>query len=92
LGLDNNLQDVQSLEQRFGSSQNIDHADALLGQILDLFADAEGVSEKYKSRTKADDSSLTTYNPQTDLEPANADLHRKMRQLSIERQNRTGLR
>jgi tRNA G10 N-methylase Trm11 len=80
------------LEQRFGSSQNIDHADALLGQILDLFADAEGVSQRYKSRTKADDSSLTTYNLQTDLEPANADLHRKMRQLSIERQNRTGLR
>jgi hypothetical protein len=92
LGLGSNLQDVQSLEQRFGSNQNINHADSLLGQILDLFAEAEGVSQKYKTRTKADDSSLTTYNPQTDLDPAHAELHRKMRQLSIERQNRTGLR
>ena len=86
LGLSDDIQNVQSLEQRFGSRQKIDQADALLGQILDLFVDAERVSQKYKSRTKADDDSLATYNAQTNLEPANAGLHRKMRQLSMERQ------
>ena len=79
------------LEERFGS-QNIEQAKALLGQSLELFAEGESVSEKYKSRTKANDSRLTTYNLQTDLDPATADLHNKMRQLSIERQNTTGLR
>lgn len=83
---------MQSLQDCFGSRQNIDQADALLGQILDLFGEAEGISDKYKSRIKADDDSLAICNPQTDLEPAIADLHNTMRQLSIERQNRTGLR
>ncbi|OCK91498.1 uncharacterized protein K441DRAFT_664799 [Cenococcum geophilum 1.58] len=92
LGLNDNIQDVQSLQDCFGSRQNIDQADALLGQILDLFGEAEGISDKYKSRIKADDDSLAICNPQTDLEPAIADLHNTMRQLSIERQNRTGLR
>ena len=47
---------------------------------------------KYKNRTKANDSSLATYNPQNDLDPAATDLHYKMHRLSIERQNGTGLR
>ncbi|KAF2489045.1 hypothetical protein BU16DRAFT_221494 [Lophium mytilinum] len=92
LGLGDSPQEIQSLEQRFGSGQKSDQAEALLGQILDLFAEAEGMSQKYKRRTKAGDSSLAVFHPETDLEPANVDLHRKMRQLSIDRQNRTGLR
>ncbi|KAL9626667.1 MAG: hypothetical protein Q9164_007826, partial [Protoblastenia rupestris] len=91
LGLSGNLQGAQLVEERF-DSQQIERAKALLGQILELFADAEGVSDKYKSRTKANDSRLTTYNLQTDLDPATADLHNKMRQLSIERQNQASLR
>ncbi|KAF2807494.1 uncharacterized protein BDZ99DRAFT_465355 [Mytilinidion resinicola] len=91
LGLGDNPQDIQSLDERFGSRQNTDQAKALLGQILALFDEAEGVSQKYKTRTKAGDSSLAVFDPQTDLEPTNADLHRKMRQLSIDRQNRTSL-
>ena len=91
LGLSDNLHDAQSLEERF-SPQTIAQAKALLSQILELFGEAESVSDKYKSRAKASDGRLMTYNPQTDLDSATTDLHNKMRQLSVERQNRTSLR
>jgi hypothetical protein len=88
---DDGVRDVVSLEGRFGSEANVKHAEALLGQIVELFAEAEGVSNKYRSRTPQD-GSLVVYNPQTDLDPATAKLHEKMRQLAIERQNRSGVR
>lgn len=92
LGLSNNVADTPALQAYFGSTQNIGQAEALLGQILDLFAEAEDVSRKYKNRAAAEDSRLATYDPQTDFVPPMAALHNKMRQLSAERQNRTGLR
>lgn len=91
LGLDDNIQEMVSLEGRFVSQSLVKHAEALLGQIIELFAEAEGVSHKYKSRVKSDDNGLV-YNPQTDLEPAMAELHQRMRQLAIDRQNRSSLR
>ena len=92
LGLNDNIQETQSLGNHFGVDKDIKQAESMLGQIIDLFADAEGVSNKYKNRKKADDASLMICNPQTDLEPTMADLHLKMRQLSIDRQKRSGLR
>ncbi|KAH7355917.1 small s protein [Pyrenochaeta sp. MPI-SDFR-AT-0127] len=92
LGLDADVQDVVSLEGRFGSTSNIQHAEKLLGQILELFADAEGVSSKYKSRTEPQDGSLVVCNPQTDMDPPMATLHNKMRQLAIERQSGSSVR
>ncbi|MCJ1276569.1 hypothetical protein MMC21_004375 [Puttea exsequens] len=91
VGLSDDLQGAQSLEERFGS-QTVEQAQALLHQILELFGEAKGNSDKYKIRLKANDGRLVTYNPQTDLDPVTADLHNKIRQLSVERQNRTGLR
>ncbi|KAF2727509.1 hypothetical protein EJ04DRAFT_517213 [Polyplosphaeria fusca] len=92
LGLGSSMQDEQSLEQRLGSGEDVKQAGNLLGQIQDLFADAEGLAEKYKRRTRPDDSSLALCNPQADLDPLYANLHDKMRQLSIDRQNRTAVR
>lgn len=92
LDLSNNTASVQSIKSRFGSDQNVDQAKALLNQILELFADAEGVSNKYKTRTKVGDASLVTYDPSSDLEPAMAELHLAMRQLSIDRQNKSNLK
>ncbi|KAF2844206.1 small s protein [Plenodomus tracheiphilus IPT5] len=92
LGLDDHVRDTASLQGRFGSAANVKHAEDLLGQIVQLFAEAEGVSNKYKSRTEPQDGSLVVYDPQTDLDPAMARLHEKMRQLAIERQNRSGVR
>ncbi|CAG5181734.1 uncharacterized protein ALTATR162_LOCUS9808 [Alternaria atra] len=79
---------------RWGKSLSLDndHAEALLGQIVELFAEAEGVSNRYRGRTEPQDGSLAVYDPQTDLDPAMAKLHEKMRQLAIERQNRSGVR
>ncbi|KAF2818261.1 small s protein [Ophiobolus disseminans] len=92
LGLDGDVRDTVSLQERFDSETNVKHAEVLLGQIVQLFAEAEGVSNKYKSRTEPHDGSLVVYDPQTDLDPAMAKLHEKMRQLAIERQNRSGVR
>lgn len=50
------------------------------------------MSNRYRGRTEPQDSSLAVYDPQTDLDPAMAKLHEKMRQLAIERQNRSGVR
>lgn len=92
LGLNSNKPDTQALRAQFGSTQDVSQAEAVLGQILDLFAEAEGVSTKYKNHLATEDSRLAVYNPQTDFVPTMAALHNKMRQLSVERQNRTGLR
>lgn len=92
LGLDNDVRDTVSLQGRFESEANVKHAEALLGQIVELFAEAEGVSNKYRSRTEPQDSSLVVYDPQTDLDPAMAKLHERMRQLAIDRQSRSGVR
>jgi hypothetical protein len=87
LNLDEDVRDIMSLQGHF-DSPTVAHADALLGQIIDLFAEAEGVSSKYQSRN----GSLMVYDPQTDLDPATATLHQKMRQLAIQRQNRSSIK
>jgi hypothetical protein len=92
IGLSGDLRDVQSLQQRLGSTNDIGKAEEILGHILELFADAEGVSTKLKERVKPGDPNLLVYNTKTDLEPGTAFLHDKMRELSIKRQNQTGLR
>jgi hypothetical protein len=92
LGLGEDVRDVTSLQGRFGSEANVKHAEALLGQIVELFADSEGVSNKYKSRASSQNDNLAVYNPQLDLEPAMAKLHNQMRQLAIDRQVRSGMR
>ena len=63
----------------------------MLGQIVELFEGAEGVSNSYKNRAAPQDDSRVVYNPQTDLDPAMAKLHDKMRQLAIERQTRSSV-
>lgn len=68
------------------------HAEGLLGQVTEIFAEAEGVSNEHKNQTAPQDNSLVVYNPQKDLDPPIAKLHEKMRQLAIERQSHSGLR
>ncbi|KAF3029617.1 hypothetical protein E8E12_000606 [Didymella heteroderae] len=92
LSLDEDVRATTSLQGRFGSEANVEHAEGLLGQMVELFAEAEGVSNKYKSRMQPQDNSPAIYDPATDLDPAMATLHEKMRQLAIERQSRSGVR
>ena len=92
IGLSSKLEDIQSLPQAYGSIDNIHKAEQMLGQILDLFADAEGISAKFKTRGGRAEQELLVHDTQTDLEPATLSLHNKMRDLSIKRQNQTRLR
>jgi hypothetical protein len=89
LRLDDKIEHTASLHRYFDSESTIKHAEALLGQIIELFADAEGVSNKYKSRTNG---SSATFDSQCDLDPGLTTLHQKMRQLALNRQNRAGMR
>jgi hypothetical protein len=69
-------------------------AQSLLEQIMDSFADAERLSERYKKhailqKAKADD--LIVCDAKTDLEPKYQRLHQTMRELAIRRQNGAGM-
>lgn len=92
LSLNDDVRDTVSLQGRFEPEATVKHAGALLGQIIELFEEAEGVSNKYKNRTEPWDESLIVYDPWTDLDPGTAKLHEKMRWLAIGRQNRSGVR
>jgi len=83
LRLGDDVQDTVSRDGCFGSASTIGHAEKLLGQVIKLFAEAEDVLNKYKSRTQPQDSSLAVYISKTDLDPVMAKLFKKMRQLAI---------
>lgn len=92
VGLSGDIANTQSLLSTALSAEDIPKAEKLLGQILELFADAEGVSKKFKSRASANDSTLIILDVQEDMDPVHRSLHKQMRDLSITRQNRTPLR
>jgi Prion-inhibition and propagation len=76
------------------SEEEFHLAQSLLEQIMDSFADAEKLSERYKKhavlqKAKADD--LIVYDAKTDLEPKYQRLHHTMRELAIRRQSGAGL-
>jgi len=91
VGLSGDIANAQSLQSTALPTEDIPKAEKLLGQILELFADAEGVSAKFKSRASANDSSLMVLDVQEDMDSVHRSLHEKMRDLSIKRQNRTAL-
>lgn len=92
IGLGNSMDDVQSLQQKALSAEDVGQAERLLGQIQELFAEAEVTSNGFKNRTPSGDRSLILHDPSTDLEPVPASLHSKMRELATSRQGQTGLR
>ncbi|KIW88095.1 uncharacterized protein Z519_11205 [Cladophialophora bantiana CBS 173.52] len=59
----------------------------ILGEIIELFADAERVSEKYKAKATGDE--LAVYNADDELEPDILSIHKKMRELALKRQKRS---
>lgn len=68
---------------------------AILGETLTLFANAERVSDRYKSKTKSasagDDVELrSSRSPSTDI-PDLLTLHNTMRELAIQRQRETSI-
>lgn len=85
VGLSDELKETQSLPLVLNSAHDVEKAEQILGQILELFADAEGVSAKLKIRGRRSEQELFVYDTQADLEPAALTLHNKMRDLSIKR-------
>lgn len=61
-----------------------------IGQILYLFAQAEGVSDKFKKKAGLA-TELATYDPNTDMERHMLALHEHMRSLAQARQKKVGL-
>ena len=92
VGLSGDPQNAPSLQAVAIAAGDTPKAERLLGQILKLFVDAEGVSTNYKSRTRADDPSLTVLDVRSNMDPLSQSLYEKMRDLSTKRQNRTPLR
>jgi hypothetical protein len=92
VGLSGELEDVRSLQEATVQKEDISKAERVLGQILELFADAEGISAKYKRSVQLDDASLAILDVHADMDAVGQSLHNKMRKLCIKRQNRTPLR
>ena len=70
----------------------MDGAEQILGQVLEVFADAEGISIRFKNRIGRTEQKLLIHDTQTDLEPVALFLHYKIRDLLIKRDKRTCLR
>jgi hypothetical protein len=92
VGLSGELKDPRSLQEATVQKEDIPKAERVLGQILELFADAEGISAKYKRSVKPDDASLAILDVHADMDAVGQSLHNKMRKLCIKRQNGTPLR
>lgn len=84
LGLSGDLKDGLPIQHTLTSAQDVEKARDRLGQILHLFADAEHVSSRFKPDFIDD--------PIDSLNPTAANLHIKMRDLALKRQNNTSLR
>jgi hypothetical protein len=70
-----------------GSTSEASKVQEILSEIIELFANAEKVSAKYKMRAKPGD--LVAYNADAGLEPDLRSMHNKMRELAIKRQKRS---
>lgn len=90
VGLGCDVENTRSLQSRIAApSPEVKQAEAILGQIVDLFLVAEGVSNKFKTRVSSNDTKLVLYDEKKDMEPVPRLLHEQMRELSISRQKGT---
>ena len=69
------------MSEALESTRDVDKAEQILGQILELLADTEGISAKFKKRAERSEQELLVHHSQKDLEPAALILHNKMRDL-----------
>jgi hypothetical protein len=92
VGLSGDLTSAQSLQEATVQEKDIADAERVLGQILELFANAEEISARYKRSAELDDSNTAVIDVRTDMDALGESLHSKMRKLCIKRQNGTTLR
>ncbi|USP76690.1 uncharacterized protein yc1106_03964 [Curvularia clavata] len=91
VGLSGDLKNVRSLEAAGVKQEDIEKAEEVLGQILDLFDDVEKRSAKFKHRKRADDPDLAALEVKANMDSVGQSLHEKMRKLCIKRQNKSTL-
>ncbi|KAF2737001.1 hypothetical protein EJ04DRAFT_139569 [Polyplosphaeria fusca] len=70
-----------------GTTAEAEKVKEILGEIVAYFADAEKVSQRFK--TKSNSTELQVYDVNTDLEPNLRTMHDKMRDLALKRQRRS---
>lgn len=92
VGLNGDLEELQSLQKAKVQEEDISKAESVLGQIMELFARAEKISAKYKHFVETDNPTLAVLDVQTDMDDIGRSLHEKIRKLCIERQKNTSLR
>lgn len=91
VGLSGDLKDTQSLQAVAVKQEDKSKAEAVLGQILKLFKDAEKSSANYKSSKSADDPDVAALEVRAHMDSTGQSLHEKMRKLCIKRQNKSTL-
>jgi hypothetical protein len=84
------IEDVTSLQSTSISKDDIPKAEKVLGELIRLFKETEEKAAEYKIGKSSNE--LQVHNDNTDLDPLTSSLHLQMRNLSINRQNRTPLR
>jgi hypothetical protein len=92
LGLNRSLRSADITAQTFGTEADVTHADDLLNQIVELFAEAEGVSKRFKDRAKPNSDQLALCDPHVALNTTALVLHGEMQKLSIKRQGNAGVK
>lgn len=92
VGLSGDLENARSLQEAKVPKEDIPKAEKALGHILELFADAEKRSAKYKRSGGVQDSNLATLEAHDNMDTVGRSLHEKMRKLCIDRQNQSALR
>ncbi|CAN9321885.1 unnamed protein product [Alternaria alternata] len=92
VGLAGDINSAHSIQQASGLLEDVAGAETLLSQIMVLFANAEGISMEYRSRTGGPDADFAILDVATGMRPVEQSLHAKMRALAIKRQNNTPLR
>jgi len=77
------------IKAHVGSEEEGRQVQKILEQIVQLFAQAEQVPSRYKSKKSIPDDAI--YDPGADLDPILKGLHNKMHQLALKRQKRTSI-
>ncbi|KAL6230706.1 hypothetical protein BDW75DRAFT_221944 [Aspergillus navahoensis] len=79
-----NLDDIKPLQITKLAPEDSEQVQGLLGQILELFADAEAASKRFRKRN----ADMPVLDPAKELDSVSASLHHKMQELAKKRQGK----
>lgn len=85
VGLDSDFSNTHNIKLATGPPGDVAAAERELSQIMNIFANAEGISIKYKNLSGEVEWNLAVVDSATNMEPVGQLLHERMRSLSIKR-------